>query len=136
TPEQRRSAERVNPWRQPAIIQHNFRTIDPLLRWFFNPASLLGSIGWGGPSPDPAHSPVLFIGDSFNWGLTPRVSRGLSLPVGEGHGPGQTTEAFKGFLRDPELLKDCKVMVWVVCNTQLTLSSWPLPRPIRESLPK
>ena len=47
-------------------------------------------------------------------------------------GGGGTTHAFKDFLRNPELLKDCKVVIWLVCNSSLK-NPWPLPQRIQEA---
>jgi hypothetical protein len=74
-------------------------------------------------------SPVVFIGDSYNCGLWERVGREINLPIHLLYRSGSTTEVFKDFVRDPDMLKDCKVVVWVVCNSGLQFS-WSLPAPV------
>jgi hypothetical protein len=73
-----------------------------------------------------AESPVVLIGDSYNNGLSEELGRELNLPVHPLWAAGQTSQPFKEFLRDPDLLKRCKVVVWLVCNTNL-MNPWPLP---------
>jgi hypothetical protein len=84
------------------------------------------------PPPFDGASPIAFIGDSYNGGLMERVCLEINLPVNPLSGGGNTTDAFKNFLRDPAILKDCKVVVWLVCNSSLK-APWPLPPPIREA---
>lgn len=74
-------------------------------------------------------SPVVFIGDSYNCGLWERVGREINLPIHLLYRSGTTTEIFRDFARDPELLRGCKVVVWVVCNSGLQYP-WTLPAPI------
>jgi hypothetical protein len=81
-------------------------------------------------SPD---SPVMFIGDSYIAGLFDQVGRKINLPPHVEHHGGETTHAFKDFLREPSLLKNCKVVVWVNCNTSLQ-AAWPLPPVIKANL--
>ena len=76
-------------------------------------------------------APVACIGDSYNFGFMERLIPELNLPVRALAGGGNTTDAFKGFLRNPELLKDCKVVIWLVCNSALK-SPWPLPDRIQK----
>ena len=45
---------------------------------------------------------------------------------------GNTTHVFKDYLRDPDLLKDCKVVIWLVCNSSLK-NDWPLPQAIHDA---
>jgi hypothetical protein len=98
------------------------------------PLSLL--MARGGPSQFDEASPVTFIGDSYNGGLIERVSLEINMPVNSQAAGGQTTDAFKNLLRSPGLLKDCKVVVWLVCNSSLE-NPWPLPRAIQETgIPK
>ena len=77
-------------------------------------------------------SPVAFIGDSYNDGLIEMVGREINMPINMQTGGSNTTHAFKNFLRNPDILKDCKVLVWVVCHTSLQ-APWPLPPDIREA---
>ena len=63
-----------------------------------------------------------------------QFSRELNLPIHSLAGGGQTTNAFKEFLRDPDSLKGCKVVVWIVCYADMECLPWPLPRPIRDAV--
>jgi hypothetical protein len=76
-------------------------------------------------------SPVVLIGDSYNLGLTELLGKEINIPVHPHHGAGQTTQAFTDFLRDPDLLNHCKVVVWLVCCPLLQVP-WTVPGPIRE----
>ncbi len=76
--------------------------------------------------------PVACIGDSYNGGFMEFLGRELNLPLRNLSAGGNTSDAFKNFLRNPELLKDCKVVVWLVCNSSLK-NPWPLPPSIRET---
>jgi hypothetical protein len=81
---------------------------------------------------DPS-SPVVLIGDSSNDGLSDFLGKELNLPLHWQFAGGQTTQAFTAFLRDPELLKDCKVVVWLV-SIHAVVNPWPLPGPIRAAV--
>ena len=74
---------------------------------------------------------MVCIGDSYNGGFMERLGPEINLPLVLLSGGGHTTHVFKDFLRNPELLKDCKVVIWLVCNTGLK-SAWPLPQKICE----
>ena len=106
SPGQRRRAESVHP--------RTYHTVQSCTR----------------PLHDPA-SAVIVIGDSFNGGFWELLGQEINLPIGQLSGGGHTTDAFKDFLRDPGSLKQCKVVVWLVCNTSL-IGAWPLPKPIRK----
>ena len=106
SPGQRRRAESVHP--------RTYHTVQSCTR----------------PLHDPA-SAVIVIGDSFNGGFWELLSQEINLPIGQLSGGGHTTDAFKDFLRDPGSLKQCKVVVWLVCDTSL-IGAWPLPKPIRK----
>ena len=106
SPGQRRRAESVHP--------RTYHTVQSCTR----------------PLHDPA-SAVIVIGDSFNGGFWALLSQEINLPIGQLSGGGHTTDAFKDFLRDPGSLKQCKVVVWLVCDTSL-IGAWPLPKPIRK----
>jgi hypothetical protein len=105
SPDQQRRAEAVQP-RTFQTVQNSIRSID-----------------------DRA-SPLIVIGDSYNGGLWECLIREINLPIGNLSGGGQTTEAFNDFLRDSESLKHCKVVVWLVCNSNL--GDWALPERIRK----
>ncbi len=106
-PDQQRRAEEVQP------------------RWY------LTSKNCKSPQFDDS-APVACIGDSYNGWFMDALSRELNLPIKNLTGGGNTTQAFKEFLRDPELLKDCKVLIWLVCNSSLK-NPWPMPPQIRET---
>jgi SGNH hydrolase-like domain, acetyltransferase AlgX len=78
-------------------------------------------------------APVVCIGDSYNASFTYHLARELNLPIQNLSGGGYTTQAFKEFLREPELLENARVVVWTVCYTDL-VAPWPLPRPILEAV--
>lgn len=78
------------------------------------------------------HSPVLVIGNSYNAWFRDLLGKELNMPLHYHDAGGQTTEAFGDMLRDPDLLKDCKVVVWVTTHNALDAFK-PLPRPIREA---
>jgi hypothetical protein len=80
-----------------------------------------------------ANAPVAFIGDSYNGGLMELVSLEINMLINSFAGGGNTTDAFKNFLRNPSVLKDCKVVVWLVCNSSLE-NPWPIPPPVREAM--
>ena len=77
-------------------------------------------------------APVACIGDSYNGGFMELLGREIHLPVRLLAGGGHTTHVFKDFLRDPGLLKDCKVVIWLVCNSSLK-NDWPLPQAIHNA---
>jgi hypothetical protein len=104
TPDQRRRAEAV----QPGTVQ----TVQ------YGTSSIV----------DPASS-VILIGDSYNFGFCELLSLEINLPIVNLAAGGQTTQAFNDFLRAPESLKHCKVVVWLVCSTSLG-REWPLPKSI------
>jgi len=106
TPDQRRRAEASQPRSLPSV-QNCIR-----------------------PLHDPT-SPVIVVGDSYNGGFWELLSQETNLPINQLSGGGHTTHALKDFLRDPESLGDCRVVVWLVCNTGLT-APWPLPRAIQQ----
>jgi hypothetical protein len=92
------------------------------------------------PNAKPAivpDSPVLFIGDSYNHGLPEFVAAELNMPVSSLANGAQTTGAIAALVRDPSLLANRRVVVWV--NTALALMmEWPLPplEPARSSRPR
>ena len=70
---------------------------------------------------------VIFVGDSYNYGLTPLVVRQINAPVREFIGGGHTTEAIGDFVRDPTLLEKCRVVVWVNHFASVSETDWSLP---------
>ena len=97
-----------------------------------HPRTYLKAVDFTGPQFDE-HSPVACIGDSYNGGFLERLTPELNLPVNSLIGGGHTTDKFKEFLRDPEMLKDCKVVIWLVCNSSLK-NPWPLPKKIHSDI--
>jgi hypothetical protein len=75
----------------------------------------------------------MFIGDSYNNGVFQLVWGKVNLQPHLVWRAGQTSHAFKDFLRDPGLLDGCRVVIWVNCNTALQ-HPWPLPQPVRDCL--
>jgi hypothetical protein len=108
-PEQRRRAEAVHP------------------RTYLNITNLAGGCYWSSTSP------VVLIGDSYNGGFNYLLGKEINIPPYTLASGGQTTGAFSDFLRDPDLLQHCKVVVWLV-NAEGPAEVWPLPRPIRDAL--
>jgi len=86
----------------------------------------------GGVFASPT-SPILFTGDSYNWQTVDMVGRELNLPPSILCGGGQVTQTFKNMLRDPEILHGRKVVIWLMCNSNLVIK-WPLPPGLRTAL--
>jgi hypothetical protein len=84
------------------------------------------------PPPDPA-SPVVVIGHSFAWNFREQLIKELNLLIETRVAPDQTTESFADFLRQPELLAHCRVLVWITTEQHLSRSK-PLPGPVAECL--
>jgi hypothetical protein len=75
---------------------------------------------------DDPTSPVLVIGNSYADNFCELLVDELNLPVATHSTGGQTTEAFAEFVREPELLDHCRVVVWVSTEQHLTHFK-PLP---------
>jgi hypothetical protein len=84
------------------------------------------------PSDDPA-SPVVLIGNSYGYGFRDQLIKELNLLIHTRISDGGTTEFFGDFLRQPELLSHCRVVVWITTEQHLTLFK-PLPEPIMKTL--
>ncbi len=78
------------------------------------------------------HSPVACIGDSYNVHFMEQLSHQLNMPLRNMSGGGQSTQAFKQFLRDPQSLDGCKVVIWLVCYPNLQMQ--PMPQPILDAV--
>ena len=92
-------------------------------------------------------SPVVLMGDSFCSAMNPMLAEGtaldaviskrINLPITMWSLPGNTVQSIKDLLRNPEMLKDRKVIVWLlqdysVCNPGLwALPS--LPEPVKQN---
>jgi hypothetical protein len=87
----------------------------------------------GREPPDDPTSPVLVIGNSYVYRFREQLVKELNLLTATRAEPNQTTEAFADFLRDPQLLAHCRVVVWIITNHHLTRFK-PLPKPIADCL--
>jgi hypothetical protein len=75
------------------------------------------------------HSPVLVIGNSFADYFCDQLVKEMNLPITWRIGHNTTTEAFCDFLREPELLAYCRVVVWVIADQHMTRFK-TLPGPV------
>jgi hypothetical protein len=87
----------------------------------------------GKPPPDDPTSPVLVIGHSYVPNFREQLIRELNLLVCNRDQKGQTTEAFADFLREPEQLAHCRVVVWISTEQHLTRFA-KMPEPIMKAL--
>jgi len=83
----------------------------------------------GNPPPDDPQSPVMLIGHSYTDNFREQLIKELNLSVRTCTHADQTTEAFQDFLREPELLDGCRVVVWVTTEQHMT-NFQPLPAPV------
>jgi hypothetical protein len=79
--------------------------------------------------PDNPESPVLVIGNSFVEYFREALAHELNLLVLTRRSSQGTTEFFGDFIREPELLEHCRVVVWVTTWQHMTEFK-PLPAPI------
>jgi hypothetical protein len=84
------------------------------------------------PDDDPG-SPILLIGNSYARGFREHLVKELNLPINSRIHDGGTTEFFADFLREPELLSRCRVVVWVSTEQHMT-HFLPLPAPVAAAL--
>lgn len=70
--------------------------------------------------PNDPESPIMLIGHSYCCNFQEQLVRVTNLRVRSNWGAGQTTEAFADFVREPELLEGCKVVVWIATTQHLT----------------
>jgi hypothetical protein len=83
----------------------------------------------GGDVLDNPESPVLLIGNSYARHFREVLVQELNLLVRSNWSPGQTTEAFADFVRQPEVLDGRQVVVWI--STVPAMATFkPLPAPI------
>jgi SGNH hydrolase-like domain, acetyltransferase AlgX len=87
----------------------------------------------GSPVADDPRSPVVLIGNSFAMYFREMLVREANLPLRTRWANGNTTEAFAGFLREPEVLDGVRVVVWVTANDSI-FQFRPMPDPIMETL--
>jgi hypothetical protein len=84
------------------------------------------------PRDDPK-SPVLLIGNSFIPNFRELLIKELNLLIRTRWAPAETTEEFIAFLREPELLDGCRVLVWVLSEEHLA-HLHPMPAPVMKVL--
>jgi SGNH hydrolase-like domain, acetyltransferase AlgX len=84
------------------------------------------------PPDDPA-SPVLVIGHSYVPKFREQLIKELNVLVATRVDPGQTTHAFADFVREPELLAHCRVVVWISTEQHMTQYA-KLPEPVVKAL--
>jgi hypothetical protein len=87
----------------------------------------------GRKPPDDPSSPVLVIGHSYVSKFREQLVKELNLLTHTRAGDLQTTEVFADFLREPELLAHCRVVVWVTTEQHLTRFK-PLPESVADCL--
>jgi hypothetical protein len=83
----------------------------------------------GRKPPHDLQSPVLLIGHSYVPSFREQLVRELNLLINTSTSNDQTTEAFASFLRQPELLEHCRVLVWITTDLHMTRFR-PMPKPI------
>jgi hypothetical protein len=71
--------------------------------------------------PEDPHSPVMIIGHSYVANFREDLIREINLLINTRARAGQTTEAFKDFLREPELINSCKVVVWITTEQHMPI---------------
>jgi len=71
--------------------------------------------------PIADHSPVLITGDSFisysipdSGAMAGHLAQRINMPVTTRQLPGNTVQTFRDMFRDPSILKDRKVVIWVI----------------------
>jgi hypothetical protein len=80
-----------------------------------------------------AGSPVLVIGHSYVNIFGEQLVKELNLLTNTRTGPGFTTEFFVDFVREPELLDHCKVVIWI--TTEMHMPEFlPLPPSVAATL--
>jgi hypothetical protein len=82
-----------------------------------------------GREPFSAESPVVIIGNSFVPYFNEQLAKETNQLINTRWRASTTTEDFGDFLREPELLKNCRVVVWISTEKHLT-DYKPLPPPV------
>jgi hypothetical protein len=85
----------------------------------------------GGPVPEDPSSPVFLLGHSYTFDFREQLVKELNLLVRKRGSA--TTEGFADFLRDPDLLEGCRVLIWVTTEQHMTHYD-PMPPPIVAAL--
>jgi hypothetical protein len=75
----------------------------------------------GGPLPNDPNSPVIVMGHSYVNYFREQLVKELNLLTNTITGPGFTTQFFADFLREPEKLDHCKVIVWITTEGHMTV---------------
>jgi hypothetical protein len=89
----------------------------------------------GEPPPDDPNSPVLVMGHSFVPKFREQLIKELNMLTHTRAFDHQTTESFADFLREPELLAHCRVLVWITTTQHMTWFQ-PLPPQVMEAQPQ
>jgi hypothetical protein len=84
------------------------------------------------PHDDPA-SPVLVIGHSYAPRFLEQLVKEMNLLVHSRIHNGETTTFFADFLREPELLAHCRVVVWITTERDMTQFQI-MPGPVMRAL--
>jgi hypothetical protein len=74
----------------------------------------------GAEPPDDPKSPVVLIGHSFVPNFREQLISQLNMLIRTYQSPGNTTGKFDDFLRSPEQLDGCKVIVWLTTEHHMT----------------
>jgi hypothetical protein len=119
------------PWRPPLTPLSDSQwkaatgTLPPTMDYITSPD--------GSPLPDDPRSPVMLIGNSFVMHFRELLIREANLQLRTRWGNGYTTDAFAGFLREPELLDGVRVIAWVTSEDSISIFR-PMPAQISEAL--
>jgi hypothetical protein len=87
----------------------------------------------GRAPPNNPDSPVVLIGNCWADCFGDQLAKELNLLISSLTAPAQTTEAFGDFLRDPQRLKNCRLVVWLTTEQHMTASN-VMPPPILKTL--
>jgi hypothetical protein len=87
----------------------------------------------GRPLPDDRTSPVVVIGHSYVPKFQEQLVKELNLLIHTRIAAGQSTSFFADFLREPEILAHCRVVVWITTEQHMTHFQ-PMPAPIMAAL--
>jgi hypothetical protein len=84
------------------------------------------------PADDP-NSPLLVIGHSYVPKFREQLMKELNMLISTRVMDGATVEFFRDFLRDPQALRDCRVVVWITTEQHMTHFT-PMPEPVMATL--
>jgi SGNH hydrolase-like domain, acetyltransferase AlgX len=88
----------------------------------------------GREPPEDPQAPVLLIGHSYVVNFREQLIGELNLLTRTRWTGNQTTECFGDFLREPEMLDGCRVVVWLTTDQHMAEFK-PLPAPIATAVP-